>query len=112
MIKSSSSAETSARGRRLLLAALTAMSLAGGLAATPALADHHGYGRHERWEHHGRWDRHYHPGWVRYYDGPYIYWAPPPPRVFYAPPPPPPVYYAPPPVYYGGPSLNVVIPIR
>lgn len=99
-----------ARGRRFFLAAMAAMALASGVAATPALADPHGHGRHERWEHHGRWDRHYHPGWVRYYDGPDIYWAPPPPRVFYAPPPP--VYYAPPPVYYGAPSLNVVIPIR
>lgn len=91
-------------GKKLLLGAFAAATLAG-LAATPALADPH-------WHHHGRWDREYHPGWVRYYDGPYVYYAPPP--VYYAPPPPP-VYYAPPPpppVYYGAPSLNVVIPIR
>jgi hypothetical protein len=76
-----------------------------GFAATPALADRwdHQHHRHERWEH-----RHHHR--------PHVYYAPgyygPPPVVYEAPPP---VYYAPPPpppVYYGAPSLNVVIPIR
>lgn len=101
-----SNVDKPSRGRKLLLAVLAAAAFASGIAATPALAD-------PRW-HHDRWDYRYHRGWVRYYDGPYVYYAPPPPRVFYAPPPPP-VYYAPPPpppAYYGGPSLNVVIPIR
>ncbi|MGB5950333.1 MAG: hypothetical protein WBG82_13515 [Parvibaculum sp.] len=99
----------SSRVRKLMLAALAASALATGLAAGPALADPP--------RHKAHWDRGYHRGWERHYWGPrgYVYWAPgyvyPPPPVVYAPPP---VYYAPPPppVYYGAPSLNVVIPIR
>jgi hypothetical protein len=97
--------KTRSRAGKLLLAALGASALLSGFAASPALADH--------------WDRHYHRGWERherYYHGqPYIYYVEPgyygPPPGYYAPP----VYYAPPPpppVYYGAPSLNVVIPIR
>ncbi len=97
--------KTRGRAGKFVLAALGVSALLSGFAASPALADH--------------WDRHYHRGWERherYYHGqPYIYYAEPgyygAPPGYYAPP----VYYAPPPpppVYYGAPSLNVVIPIR
>ncbi|MGB3808639.1 MAG: hypothetical protein WA943_01005 [Parvibaculum sp.] len=106
-MKNSSDRSVKNIGKKALLGALAVSALLSGALVTPAFADrwdrgHHG--RYERWEH-----RHYHR-----YAPVRGYWAPgyyPPPPVYYAPPP---VYYAPPPppVYYGVPSLNVVIPIR
>ena len=82
--------------RRILLATIGLLAMAG--ASVPAMADNdwHRHWEHDRdWHGHGGWDRDYYRG---YYARPY--YAPP---VVVAPAPY--GYYAPPPVYYG-PSYN------
>lgn len=68
----------------------------------PAFADHDRDGGEGRWHRHRHWERPIPvPPAVVYYGAPPVVYAPPP--VYYAPPPP---------VVYGGPTLNVTVPLR
>lgn len=85
-----------------LMVGASALTIGATVAPAPAEA-------HDRWERYRHHDRSYHRNHYRprgYYSAGY-YYAPPPPRYYR----PAPAYY-PPDYYYGGPSFNVVVPLR